>query len=169
MDLEDQGGLLATDLDAVSAEATRYAISLAQENQARLTILNVAPEPKADELVEPQRYAPSTMRRLEALVPADAKLWCEPHFVVEAGDPAEKILDVAGNCHADVIVLGIRPHSVALATHLSRPTAHRVVTEAACPVLTVRGRDGKNLLSEEVTPCAEQSCLLPLLSCPSSL
>ncbi len=159
--------MLATDLDAISAEATHYAISLAQENQALLTILNVAPTPKQGELIEAQHFASSTLRRLQELIPADSGLWCEPYYMVEAGDPAEKILDVAGNYHADVIVLGIRPHSISVATHLSRPTAHRVVAGACCPVLTVRGRDGKNLLSEEVTPCAEQFLLQPRLSLPS--
>jgi nucleotide-binding universal stress UspA family protein len=131
--------LYATDLTPPSAAAARYAISLAQENQARLTILNVQPPPKTGELVESERYITSTLRLLQQLVPGEAQLWCEPYFVVEQGDAAEKILDVAGRYHADLIVLGIRPHGVGVATHLSRPTAHRVVAGATCPVLTVRG------------------------------
>ena len=39
--------LYATDLTPVSAAATRYAVSMAQENQSRLTILNVQPKPEA--------------------------------------------------------------------------------------------------------------------------
>ena len=58
--------------------------------------------------------------------------------MVEMGNAAEKILDVAGNSHANLIVLGVRPHSVGVATHLSRRTAHRVIAGASCPVLTVR-------------------------------
>jgi nucleotide-binding universal stress UspA family protein len=131
--------LYATDLTPPSAAAANYAISLAQENQARLTILNVQPPPKTGELVESERYVTSTLRLLQQLVPEEAQLWCEPYFLVEQGDAAEKILDVAGRYHADLIVLGIRPHGVGLATHLSRPTAHRVVAGATCPVLTVRG------------------------------
>jgi nucleotide-binding universal stress UspA family protein len=131
--------LLATDLDTISDAATRYAVSLAQENQARLTILNVAAKPKVGELIEAEHYATSTLRRMQQLLAPDVDLWCQPYYMVEAGDPAEKILEVAGNYHADMIVLGIRPHSVAVATHLSRPTAHKVVAGATCPVLTVRG------------------------------
>jgi nucleotide-binding universal stress UspA family protein len=131
--------LYATDLTPASAAAAQYAISLAQENQARLTLLNVQAPPKAGELVESERYITSTLRRLQQLVPEEAQLWCEPYCVVEQGDPAEKILDVAARYRADLIVLGIRPHGVGVATHVFRPTAHRVVAGATCPVLTVRG------------------------------
>jgi nucleotide-binding universal stress UspA family protein len=131
--------LYATDLTPTSAAAAAYAISLAQENQARLTILNVQPLPKPGELVETERYDSSTLRLLQQLVPEEAQLWCEPYYMVEHGEPAEKILDVAGRYHADLIVMGVRPHGVGSATHVSRPTAHRVVAGATCPVLTVRG------------------------------
>jgi len=134
--------LYATDMTPQSAAAARYAISLAQENQARLTILNVQPPPKTGELVESERYVTSTLRLLEKLVPEEAQLWCQPYCMVEQGDAAERILDVAGRYHADLIVMGIRPHGIGVATHVSRPTAHRVVAGASCPVLTVRGQVG---------------------------
>jgi nucleotide-binding universal stress UspA family protein len=124
--------LYATDLTPSSEGALQYAISLAQENKARLTILNVIPKPKAGEVV-------STLRRVEELVPPEKELGSQPNCIVETGDPAEKILDMAGWYKADIIVLGIRPHSVGAATHLLRPTAHRVIAGATCPVLTVRG------------------------------
>jgi nucleotide-binding universal stress UspA family protein len=130
--------LYATDLTPPSAAAAAYAISLAQKNQARLTILNVQAPPKAGELVESADLARSTLRRLQQLVPEEAQMWCEPYCLVEQGDPAEKILDVAARYRADLIVLGIRPHGVGVATHVFRPTAHRVVVGATCPVLTVR-------------------------------
>ena len=131
--------LYATDMTPVSDAAAKYAISLAQENQARLTILNVQPTAKAGELVQSEHYATATLRRLQELVPPEAQLWCEPYCMVEQGDPAEKILDVAARYRADLIVLGIRPHGIGTATHIARPTAHRVVAGATCPVLTARG------------------------------
>jgi nucleotide-binding universal stress UspA family protein len=131
--------LYATDMTSASEGASQYAISLAQENKARLTILNVLPKTKAKELVESEDVATSTLRRMQELVPAQTGLWRQPNYIVEAGDPGEKILDMAGGYKADVIVLGIRPHSVAAATHLLRPTVHRVIAGATCPVLTVRG------------------------------
>jgi len=130
--------LYATDLTPASDGAAKYAISLAQENQARLTILNVQPRPKAGELIEAERYATATLMRLQEIVSEEQQLWCEPYYLVEQGDPAEKILDVAAHYRADLIVLGIRPHDLGTATHIARPTAHRVVAGATCPVLTAR-------------------------------
>jgi len=131
--------LYATDLTSASEGASQYAISLAQENKARLTILNVLPKTKEKELIESEDVASSTLRRMQDLVPPETGLWRQPNYIVEAGDAAEKILDMAGGYKADVIVLGIRPHSVAAATHLLRPTVHRVIAGATSPVLTVRG------------------------------
>jgi len=128
--------LYATDLTPCSDGALPYAISLGQENRARLIVLNV--QPKSGEVAELERQTNSTLGRLQHLVPADAGLWRQPFCIVESGDPAEKILDVAAAYHPDVIVMGVRPHSVGVATHLSRPTAHRVIAGAGCPVLTVR-------------------------------
>jgi nucleotide-binding universal stress UspA family protein len=80
------------------------------------------------------------MRRLRLIVPEDAHLWCEPHFVVERGNRAEGILDVARRSDADLIVLGVHgPEGLpGAATHLPGALAHNVITMAECPVLTVR-------------------------------
>jgi nucleotide-binding universal stress UspA family protein len=128
--------LFATDLTPSSEAALPYATSLAQENRARLIILSVLA--KSGDLAELERQASSTRRSLEGLVPPETGLWRQPYCIAEPGDPAEKILDVAGGYKADLIVLGVRPHAVGVATHLSRPTAHRVIAGATCPVLTVR-------------------------------
>jgi len=124
--------LYATDLTPSSESALPYAISIAQENKAHLTIVNVVSKEKTAEDVA------SSTRRMQELVPAP-ELWRQPNYIIEVGDPAEKILDKAAAHKADIIAMGIRPHSVAAATHLLRPTVHRVIAGANCPVLTVRG------------------------------
>ena len=80
-------------------------------------------------------------RRLRELVPDEAKLWCVPDFIVEVGVPSQKILDVATRRKSELIVLGVRrPSGVpGAATHLPIATAHKIVSHATCPVLTVRG------------------------------
>jgi nucleotide-binding universal stress UspA family protein len=74
-------------------------------------------------------------------VPPEVELWCAATYCVERGDAAEKILDVARTRKADLIVMGVhRPGGVpGAASHLEIATAHKVVAEARCPVLTVRG------------------------------
>jgi nucleotide-binding universal stress UspA family protein len=133
--------LFATDFSEESLAALPYAVSMAQEHQSKLTLLNVAPEPVAGELVHAGTYAESTMRRLRALVPDGADLWCEPNCRVEQGREADKIMEVATALGADLIVLGVhKPEGgVGAATHLLRSIAHQVVANAQCPVLTVRG------------------------------
>jgi nucleotide-binding universal stress UspA family protein len=128
----------ATDLAMDFPAAARYAISLAQENQAHLAVLHVIEDPKTGELVQSRDI---TETKLRELVPKEAELWCEPACLVEQGDAAEKILEVAERRHADLIVLGARPAKGLLGpgTHLNAGTVHKVVSKAKCPVFTVRG------------------------------
>ena len=130
--------LYATDLAAEFPAAAPYAISLAQENQAHLILLHVIENRKTGELVSPSEVVDSKMRKLRQLVPPGAELWCQPGCCVEQGAPAEKILTVANRLQADLIVLGARP-AKGLAMHLDMGTVHKVVSQATCPVLTVRG------------------------------
>jgi len=125
--------LYATDLAADFPLAAPYAISLAQENQAHLTLLYVMEEPEGR-----ARMSETKVPKLRNLVPEEAALWCEPHYIVERGIPAEKILEVADQRHVDLIVLGAQPARW-LATHINAGTVHRVLSEAKCPVLTVHG------------------------------
>jgi nucleotide-binding universal stress UspA family protein len=133
--------LYATDFSSESDAAASYAISLAQEFQAHLTLLHVIADAKPGDLVRPEELVKSSMQLLRKIVPPEAELWCEPRFVTEQGPAAEKILDVARQKKADLIVLGVRRPGgfPGAATHLPTATAHKVVTHAACPVLTVRG------------------------------
>ena len=132
--------LYATDFSPESLAALNYAVSLAQEHQSNLTLLHVAGRPDVGDLVYEEQYAESTLRRLRALVPLGADLWCEPKCRVERGTEAEKIMEVAVGLGADLIVLGVRSPEAGLGatTHLLRSIAHRVVALAQCPVLTVR-------------------------------
>ncbi|MGH9773912.1 MAG: universal stress protein [Candidatus Acidiferrales bacterium] len=133
--------LYATDFSPESVAAAPYAISLAQEFQAHLTLLHVVGDSKPGDLVHPTELVESSTRLLRKLVPPEADLWCEPRFVVERGAAAQKILEAARHKEADLIILGVRrPHGVpGAATHLPIATAHKVVSHAPCPVLTVRG------------------------------
>lgn len=133
--------LFATDFHAASPAAAAYAVSLAQENQARLVLLHVLPKAsgrkgqKSDE-----RSVAESLHHLHELVPAEAELWCRPETVVQHGDPAEQILATANEDKADLIVLGAHglDGMAAVSSHLARATSYKVVVNAACPVLTVR-------------------------------
>jgi len=129
--------LYATDFSPDSLEASRYAVSLAQEFEARLTILHVVeglePAALADERA---RIAKLYQLWLGKLVPDEARLWCELELAVEFGRPAERILQVAWENHVDMIVLGARGLD-----RLTSPgqNVRKVMCHAWCPVLTISG------------------------------
>lgn len=144
--------LYATDFSAVSAQALVYALSLAQESAASLTLLHAVEEPVIDTTLfrpEPESSAGEealeqecaiARERLHEMLPTDLKLNCRPELLVQAGTPGDTILKTAEARHADLIVLGARhtraPHLVA---HAPWRTVHRVICDAHCPVLTVSG------------------------------
>jgi nucleotide-binding universal stress UspA family protein len=126
--------LCPTDFSSESLAAVPYAISLAQENQARIYLLHVT-ESVVDKATEASLTA-----RLAQLVPPEAELWSQPKAYVDSGSAAEKILNLAEELPVDLIVLGVkRTPRLPGASHLAMATSYKVVTEAICPVLTVRG------------------------------
>lgn len=134
--------LFATDFSMHSLAAWPHALSLAQENQARLLLLHVDNKTKGHPHAKESEEATRQMRaELENLIPVNAAAWFQPEIAIERGDPRVKILDVATDWRADLIVLGVRSAAGRLgaATHLDRATAHNIVAHAPCPVLTVRG------------------------------
>jgi nucleotide-binding universal stress UspA family protein len=139
--------LYATDFGPESVHALPYALSLAEENRARLTLLHVAPEPGVA-LAEPEpgtrpvfdrdEMVIATKKQLRDLIPEGAQLWHEPEYVVPFGSPAENILAIAAQ-DVDMIVLGVK-RPTALTKHLGAGVAYKVVCDAACPVLSVGAR-----------------------------
>jgi nucleotide-binding universal stress UspA family protein len=131
----------ATDFSDKSLAAASYATSLAQEFQARLVLLHVIPDPKPGELVTSAQTRGSCEQFLEELAPRETDSCCETERIVEVGEAADKILQVAKEKKAAVIVLGVRPEAgfPGAATHLPIATAHKVLSHAQCPVLTIRG------------------------------
>ena len=128
--------LYATNFTPASEGSACYAVSLAQENQADLTLMHVVEE--GDDLSPGRRMevTDSVGRQLRELVPAQRDTQHEPEFVVEFGSPPEMILKAAEEHKADFIVLGIR-RPTHLFGHPTSDTAYKVVCGAGCPVLTV--------------------------------
>ena len=153
--------LFPTDFAAASEAAAPYALSLVQENNAKLFLLHVMhtpPDPPSSDggnknnrneherRENEQRCfdlsVAEAIHQLYETVPTDADLFYPPQSIVEYGEPAERILSAAIERSSDLIVLGVRDASgrIGAATHLARATAHKVVAHAPCPVLTVRER-----------------------------
>ena len=79
------------------------------------------------------------MRQLDQLVPRDQGMPVEIEFAVRFGIPSEKILEIALNREADLIILSLRrPSLVHTVSRMPWATAYDVACGAGCPVLTVR-------------------------------
>jgi len=127
--------LYPTDLSATSFHAAKYAISFAVEYGAHLTVLHVVP-PDLTTPLETRQATESFQREMQALVPAEARPWCDLETVIKQGDAAETILRSARERGADLIVLGVHQAEPA-STHRAGNIAYRIAAEAECPVLTV--------------------------------
>ncbi|MGO8718171.1 MAG: universal stress protein [Acidobacteriaceae bacterium] len=130
--------VFATDLEIGAFRPAQYASSIAEEMNARLTLLHVRkPGPKDAEISQADvelRLA----RTLRQLLPPDAELWCKPKVRVEAGNASEEVLRAAQAESANLIVVGVREKSP-LADHSPWSTLSQIIRGADCPVLGVRG------------------------------
>lgn len=137
--------LFATDFCEGSLHALPYAMSLAEENSGRLFLLHVLPEPglramATETSVTRERDRADVKQELQKLIPFE-ETYAREHseFLVECGMPAEFILGIAAEKEVDLIVMGVRRTAPLTATRFPWATAHKVVAQATCPVLTVRG------------------------------
>jgi len=127
--------LFATDLTPESEYAISYALSFAHERCAHLTCMHVIDN--SGNVQDRRRVVSYCEKELRSLVPSDAELWCEPHVIVGEGDPAEEIVEFAEHDNSDLIVLGL-PKEKVFSGHFRTGVTYRVVSNAPCPVLTVR-------------------------------
>jgi nucleotide-binding universal stress UspA family protein len=141
--------LCAVDFSHGSVTALTYAMSFAQEADARLTVVNVIDlhggpdedEPDVPLEVAQARAAERAARlaRLRALVPDSVRTYCRVETIVEDGKPYVEILRLARQRQSDLVVMGAASHG-ALGHLLFGSNTHHVVRTAVCPVLAVSGR-----------------------------
>jgi nucleotide-binding universal stress UspA family protein len=136
----------AIDFSEASLRALRFAVSLAEEADAHLTLLHVADIPKelaqwAETSAEGRHYVEQwkehAYSRLRALVPDEARAYCHVEERVEAGPAAREILRAARDSGAGLVVIGAHGHGVVNRMFVGS-TAQHIVQQATCPVLTIR-------------------------------
>jgi nucleotide-binding universal stress UspA family protein len=79
-------------------------------------------------------------RQLARMVPEESRHWCTPVTAVLEGEPYQELLTFAEKNQVDLIVLGVRGHSL-LEKFLVGSTTERVISRSDCPVLAVRQTD----------------------------
>ncbi len=130
--------LLAADFTPASERAADYACALAREHNAKLTMLHVLDDAELSGVADRAAVMQGIENRLTALIGENAaglRLCCR----IEVGKVVPTILRTQVEIDADLLVMGVRPWS-GLLDRLMWPNAYEIVREAACPVLTVRGK-----------------------------
>ena len=79
-------------------------------------------------------------RQLSHMVPENSRNWCSPVTILLEGQPYKELINYAEKKEVDMIVVGVRGHSL-LEQFLVGSTTDRVISTASCPVLTVRHID----------------------------
>ena len=137
--------LVGCDFSPDSDQAFNHALSLAQEFEAELHLANVIETPAQSNLIKSESSAVEEIQedfrnlirqKLKDLVPEEARNWCTPQTGILEGQPYEELARYAESNDIDMIVMGIRGHSL-MKTLFLGSTTDRVVRRAPCPVLSV--------------------------------
>jgi nucleotide-binding universal stress UspA family protein len=126
--------VLATDLSQQASRPALYASSLAQDNNARLTVMHVLPQ--AATMDQQNQVESMTHKKLHQFMPNDCQDQCTLKFEVGTGEIAPTILHSAQGNKASLIVLGAR-HGGPLADHIPRTKLSAIIRGSHCPVLVV--------------------------------
>ena len=138
--------LVGCDFSSDSALAFQYGLSLAQEFQSEVHLAHVIEPAVYKDLLKPAKEEKEDLQqdlrkklreKLTGMVPEEADNWCTPKTALLAGHPHEELTKYAVVHDIDLIVLGVRGHSL-VETLFVGSTTDRVVRQAPCPVLSVR-------------------------------
>jgi nucleotide-binding universal stress UspA family protein len=130
--------LCATDLQPGSDRVLLYALALAADDNAHLTLLHVLKMPTDSPSEHREAQRDIAMKQLVQLLRPETSPSGELQSMVEFGLPQERIPKVAEDLRADLIVMG--PHHTShprLSAHLPWAMLHQVLSHARCPVLRV--------------------------------
>lgn len=145
--------LFATDFGSAANKAFPYALSLAEDYQAKLVLLHMVPlmafadlgpaanGPSCYAAVEYTNWQRATrdesMSKLKKLIPPGADLAAEPEYIAAMDFLPEGILQTATAHQIDLIVMGAnRTSSPRIAAHTPWALTHEILCQAKCPVLT---------------------------------
>lgn len=137
--------LCGIDFSEPSMAALRYALSIARESDAHLTLMHVLEFPIGDDIPSERPFDMTRYRlaveadarkRLEELITDDLRTWCDPTIRLVHGKPYEQLLLAAQQEGTDLLVLGVHGRNV-LDQMLFGSTTNQMVRRATCPVLTL--------------------------------
>lgn len=138
--------LCGVDFADASLAGLAFAFSLAEESDAKLTLLNVIERPpELEHTPQPPDYditpirveaEAESRRHLSALIPEHARDYCAVETSVLEGGAARQILRLAAAQDVDLIILGVHGRS-AFDLAFFGSNSKDVIRQAQCPVLVV--------------------------------
>ena len=136
--------LVPVDFSECARKALRYAIALAKEHQAAITLLYVLTPPAylggefgAAEYKLQVETRTSSEKELARMVAEDVRGEVSTDTLVRSGSPAVEIIEAAKELGADLIAISTHGHTGLAHVFLGSVSEH-VVRRAPCPVLVVR-------------------------------
>ena len=137
--------LVPTDFSAPAIKALHYAVSFAEQFDAKISLLHVSPTPYyTAELggfptMVPAEPPPTEVvkKRLESEIELRVPPSARGKAIVRIGPAFDEICKAAQSMSADLIIISTHGHS-GWTRALLGSTAERVVRHATCPVLVVR-------------------------------
>lgn len=128
--------LYATDCSLESAHAAPYAVAFAEAFAAHIDVLNVV---RPDNIEHPALFQDIQQRlysALDAVVPLQARAFCDPRTFVSVGEPHRQILKHVEERGIDLLVLALRRNAQPGMQNRTSG-AFPIIIKAQCPVLTV--------------------------------
>lgn len=119
----------------LSSSTLRYALSLAQEFESRLTLVNVDSPAEWGPLHPGAAMLEDDLERLRSRIPESAHEWCEIDEIVSQGEPARELWRAAERLRADLVIVGstsTRDYQCALGR-----VAAGTLARLTCPALVV--------------------------------
>jgi len=127
--------LVAADFTPAAERAAHFAVGMAAEHHAKLTLLHAVNPKDMDHVPDQDRVVHEVETKLLNLLGADCPV--EPVTRVECGRVVNAILQAEREIEADLLVIGVhRP--AGMLNRLMWPHAYEIVRESSCPVVTVR-------------------------------
>ncbi|MGC1291526.1 MAG: universal stress protein, partial [Candidatus Acidiferrales bacterium] len=126
--------LLCTDFSENSERALNYAVSVAEEYSAEITLLNVlehAPAP-----AEQKSAIAAAQKQLDKLISPEQHKSLKIKTAMRVGKAYEQIVKLAEEAQSDLLVVGVHGRG-ALDAAIFGSTTYRVMQLGSCPVLAV--------------------------------
>jgi universal stress protein A len=140
--------LVPIDFSDCSKKALQYAIALARQHKADITVAYVVPAISGafgeygafDAAAVTKEMREAAERQLATLVVDEVRGVVPTDTVVRTGSPAAEIVEIAKRIPADLIVISTHGYTGLKHAFLGS-VAERVVRHAPCPVLVVREQE----------------------------